>query len=148
MKRHPALLILSREHHAALSLALAAKRAVQVGEGEVRAVARRALACYRDELLPHFAVEEETLLPLLEQAGEVQLVRRTLDEHRQLHELAATLASPVVDGEVLRRFGELLADHVRFEERELFDAAQARGVADGLPAVESRSAAASSCRLA
>lgn len=154
MKRHPALLALSREHHGALSLSLAARRAIQAGPAEVRAVAGRALACYRDELRPHFAVEEDVLLPALAAAGgtgNAALVARTLDEHRQLHELAAALDGPSPDGEALRRFGELLGDHVRFEERELFEAAQACGVADALAAAELDSGAsriARACRMA
>ena len=51
-----------------------------------------------------------------------EIVKRTLDEHAELRELNRRLAEP--DGETLARFATLLSDHVRFEERELFETAQ------------------------
>ena len=125
MKRHARLQELSREHHGALKLARDAKRAAASGGlAEMEKLARHVVDIFRAELEPHFRSEEGGVLVFLAQAGEHLPVQRTLDEHRELRQLAAALQQP--DGPTLLRFGELMAAHVRFEERELFETAQAR----------------------
>lgn len=125
MKRHPELLQLSREHHGALKLARNARLAAASGAGEaVLAAARQVAAQFPLELDPHFLSEELNLLPRLEKAGEHLLVDRTLADHGQLRRFAKILATQP-DQETLASFASLLADHVRFEERELFEAVQA-----------------------
>jgi len=125
MKRHPDLLQLSREHYAALKLARDARRAAGSGNAnEVAALAQRVVALFAAELDPHFRVEEQGILVLLAEAGEHDLAGRTLADHAELRRLARRLATP--DAETLLGFAELLGAHVRFEEREVFDAAQAR----------------------
>ena len=123
MKRHPDLQQLSREHHGALKLSRDARRAAESGNrNEVAALARRVGQTFPNELDPHFCIEERGILILLAQAGQHALVARTLAEHGELRRLAESLATPEAD--VLLRFAELLGAHVRFEERELFEAAQ------------------------
>lgn len=125
MKRHPELLQLSREHYGALKLARDAKRAAASGTpGDVAALARRVVEAFAAELDPHFQVEELGILVQLAQAGDRELVAHTLADHAELRRLASLLATPTAD--TLLRFAELLAAHVRFEEREVFEAAQTR----------------------
>ncbi len=128
MKRHPALVALSREHHTALSLANRVRKAAATGDAELLEAARaEVVARFETELEPHFAAEELSLLPELASAGEIVLVERTLDEHRELRALVHALASREAAPEpaqCLGDFGALLAAHVRFEERELFERAQ------------------------
>ena len=124
MKRHEWLQELSREHHLALRLALAAKRAVAADDpAQIRAAATLCAEAFGSDLEPHFVREENDVLPLLAQAGASALVERTLNEHDEMRRLAARLNE--ADPATLERFGELLGAHVRFEERELFEAAQA-----------------------
>lgn len=123
MKRHLDLLQLSREHYGALKLARDARRAAESGKpGDVAALAQRVVQTFAGELDPHFHVEEQGILVLLAQAGEHGLVARTLADHAELRRLAGALSQPAAD--TLMRFAELLGAHVRFEEREVFDAAQ------------------------
>ena len=125
MKRHPELLQLSREHYGALKLARDARRAAESEEASaVRALAQRVVQTFAAELDPHFCVEEQGILVLLAQAGQHDLVARTLADHTELRRLAKALATP--DADTLLRFAELLGTHARFEEREVFEAAQAR----------------------
>ncbi|WP_341678091.1 hemerythrin domain-containing protein [Niveibacterium sp. SC-1] len=116
MKRHPALIELSREHHGALSLARRIALA-EVGTTEWNALRTRVLGPFRSELMAHFADEETRLLPLL---GDTQpaAVERLLDEHRALKRLLDALKSGEVDA--MKKFGTLLSAHVRFEERQFF----------------------------
>ncbi len=72
------------------------------------------------ELEPHFQNEEMNFLPRLANGGQDALIRRTLKDHEQLRALALTAQQG--DQHALQNFGKLLAEHVRFEERELFPA--------------------------
>ena len=84
--------------------------------------AEKIIDLFASELEPHFQTEESELLPALTAAGASPLVERTLAEHAELRDLNRRLAEP--DCEILARFATLLHDHVRFEERELFETAQ------------------------
>ncbi len=117
MKRTPRLLALSREHHTALKLA---RRLAIDPAAEVPAAVAGAVIAERPVLLGHFAEEERDLLPELLRFGEQALADRLLDEHRQMEILSAMHHDPVA----LERLGVLLAAHVRFEERELFEVLQ------------------------
>lgn len=122
MKRSSNLIKLSREHHGALVLA---KRAQGFGLSRSDAADEfmaRLLRTFADELEPHFQDEENTLLPAIQLAGAGPLVERTLAEHVELRGLIERIRQG--DLASLRRFGIALAAHVRFEERELFPAAE------------------------
>lgn len=119
MKRHERLQDLSREHHAALRLALHARRAAASGDHAlIDAASAAVVTAFHAELDPHFVVEEQTLLPLLTRSGEDVVVARIEREHAEMRRLAARLQDP--DADTLAAFGELLNSHVRFEEREMF----------------------------
>jgi len=122
MKRHPALTRLSREHHSALVLA---KHALRASGGELGAVSHFVAEVGRifaRDLEPHFQFEEKLLLPALLSVGQFSAVERTLAEHAELRSLA--IQPGINQPEILRRFSEALAEHVRFEERELFPLAE------------------------
>ncbi len=131
MKRDPRLRTLSSDHHRALVMA---RRMERAGEAEVvptPEMLRELEAFCREELAPHFAQEEKLLLPALERHGEQALVERTLREHAEMMELAEHLEQR----EALRRLAQLLKQHVRFEEQELFEVAQAKLTAAELDAL-------------
>lgn len=131
MQRSPALVELSREHHQALKLARDARLAAESGQDSAIAQnAQNIIRVYHDELETHFQIEEHDLLPILAQAGAADLVQRTLAEHTKLRELIQQLQQP--NAACLAHFGELMHNHVRFEERELFAAAQAAGLPEKL----------------
>lgn len=123
MRRSEALIELSREHHGALSLAQRARLVAGNGDAAaVEGIAAKVGERFRTELLPHFEEEERWLLPLLRQQGETALAERTLAEHAELAQLAERLRLPSREG--LLAFADALTRHVRFEERELFPAAE------------------------
>jgi len=116
MKRDPRLRSLSNDHHRALVMA---RKMNNVGNITPDILKEIKIFC-SDELKPHFFQEESTLLPALKKYGENEIVERTLREHAQMVELAARLEQ---DG-VLQQFAQLLKQHVRFEEQELFEVSQ------------------------
>ena len=139
MKRHPALAPLSREHHSALVLA---KRALRASTGGFDAInhfvaeVERVFAC---DLEPHFQLEERWLLPALIRVGQSKAVEQTLAEHAKLRLLAS---QPGINRpEILRRFGNALAEHVRFEERELFPLAESTLDEEALESIREGTAA-------
>jgi len=121
MKRSSGLRSLSSEHHTAL--ALARRAALAIDTDNVANAWSDVVSYFETELETHFRQEETLLLPALAQAGETDLVQRTLAEHAQLR---ALVNGQTRDAETLRLFTGLLQAHVRFEERELFAIAQAR----------------------
>ena len=123
MKRHATLLQHSREHHTALRIARLARFAVDSGSPEAIAQTAATIVEQYPELIEaHFRSEEEGFLQQLKAIGQDELVARTLADHARLRELGQRLSQP--DAATLAEFGTLLNDHVRFEERELFEIAQ------------------------
>lgn len=117
MKRDEALRPLSREH---LNALLAAK---VLREGnDVEAVSGVFLEFWEAEGQRHFRIEEEVLLPKWALHAEVDRpgVARMLEEHLAIRREALRLEAGEASLEEAQRFGQLLHDHVRFEERELF----------------------------
>ena len=123
MKRHPALIPLSHDHHRALVEARRLRQAADTPESATAATAF--LRFFADETARHFREEEELLFPSVlefEEARE-RLVQALL-EHQRLRALTARLEQLVSTGgevdETMRELGHLLEAHVRLEERELF----------------------------
>ena len=117
MKRAPALQPLSRDHLQALLAAKRLRSATDAG-----AASRDFLAFWESEGQHHFRVEEEVLLPgwALHCAVDRVAVARMLDEHLAIRREALRATAEEASIEELRDLGQLLNDHVRFEERELF----------------------------
>ena len=130
MKRHPALVALSEDHHHEL---VQARRllAASAGSPEERTRAASAyVGLFFSETVEHFRREEETVFPLYarQASASAELLERVLREHMELHGLARALraeaAAGEVSGETLEALGSLLRAHVRLEERELFEDVQ------------------------
>lgn len=119
MKRSPELAPLSREHNTALKLARDARRAATDGHDRDVAAAWRALCrCWYTEMGAHFRAEETLLFPILRQHGATELL---LQLHREHQAMRTVLEDPGrQDRQRLGILGEVLRDHVRREEREVF----------------------------
>jgi len=121
LKRHDALQPLSREHFNGLVLARRLREAAG-GDAEAGRRAMRELdAAWRNELEGHFEDEERLLAGLVP----ADMERRLHDEHAAIRALAMRLlrSSPAANEE-LTRFASMLQKHIRWEERELFPAAE------------------------
>jgi hypothetical protein len=132
LRRDPALVPLSQDHHAALMQAQALTRAaagVPPFTGPPERTARGFLAFRQNELIGHFADEEDVLVPVGERV-DPEGTARVRAEHAQMNALAAALESALAEGrdprQIMEELGSLLHDHVRFEERGWFETLQAR----------------------
>lgn len=123
MKRHPALIPLSHDHHRAL---VEARRLRRAAAGPAAAATAEAfLRFFADVTVRHFREEEELVFPAVVDCEEArELLVQALLEHQRLHALAARLQRQLEGGGsvggLMRELGELLEAHVRLEERRLF----------------------------
>ena len=120
MRRSEALAGLSRDHHQALFVAQRLRRADAATARDARAAF---LDFWQAHGRAHFVAEEVVLLPELAPLGadERPEVVRTVLEHTAIRRAAARLAvQPEPAPGELHALGDLLHDHVRFEERVLF----------------------------
>ncbi len=121
MQRSPALLGLSREHHEALLLGRRAGSAEPHGAA-AEALREHLLARWAAQFEPHFALEEEVLLPALTAAGCGAEASEALAQHTELRRLIECLRAG--DLKALAAWGQAMQVHVRFEERQLFPLAE------------------------
>jgi hemerythrin-like domain-containing protein len=141
MKRSNELRPLSAEHHQALLVAFQLKKSLE-GHPEAAGAPRElpgllSLARRFEEqvLRPHVKAEEELLSPHLGAAD----ARRLAFEHAELGRLleAARHATMAAQRTALAAFADLLERHVRWEERELFPAAEVGFAAEVLASIGS-----------
>lgn len=131
-KRDPALLPLSHDHHHALVIAMLMRRA---SDESAAGTAHAFRDFWHADCREHFEVEEAHLYPaFVAQFGEDHpALHRALAEHAEIRESVQRMeGSSEPDGAELNRIGELLAGHVRLEEREIFPMLEAELPADKL----------------
>jgi len=127
VKRHPAFVPLSRDHHHALVLARGLQTDGPAGTlpAELGARVAHTVRVFVEELEPHFRCEEDVLLSRLR--GRDPELDRACDDVQDDHEtLRAMIAELTIDPNAQRldAFGRKLEAHVRLEERALFETAQ------------------------
>lgn len=124
MKRHEALIPLSRDHHGSLILARLLRSDAPPYKGlphDAEGKAEYALKHYREELLEHFD-REEKMIPVL------MGINPTLDsllacmktEHQELHSLFNSININRELFNQLDTIGRALESHVRKEDRVIF----------------------------
>ncbi len=129
MKRHPALVPLSRQHHDVLALGVFIDRGLR-GSPAAATVADlrdRALSLWELEIRGHFEVEERVVFPAARQMIEdPSLVDLLLADHAAVRGKFSELerCEPQAAMGLLLELRELLVAHTRREERELFEAVQ------------------------
>jgi hypothetical protein len=129
LRRSEALRSLSRDHHHALVIAQALRRA-----DEAPRAARQFLEFWKQHGELHFRGEDEVLLPLWAFLGELnaEAAARVAREHLSIRRAAIALESGRSSLEQVHGLGEELEAHVRYEERELFPLLEADLDDDGL----------------
>lgn len=113
------MLSLSREHQTSLVMARDARRAASTGDPTVLSAAIRDIESHWATLLVRHFEMEERLLETVGSAFAAEVAARIRAEHEELRRLACNTCelTPI---DRLRRFGELLGSHVRYEERIAF----------------------------
>jgi len=131
IRRHKTLQPLSREHHNSLLLCwkirTGFRKKIEVGR----------IKCYVDwffieHVQPHFEQEEKYVFPILGMQHE--LVKQAMTHHRRLTRLFNSLEEIE---KVLGQIEEELEQHIRFEERILFNEIQQIATLEQITLVES-----------
>lgn len=124
MKRNEHLHILSHQHHNGLMAVLFLKKGV-AKQADPAVMQDFVLQIWEQELRRHFLAEEIELHPeRLHVPGLVDYYEKMKREHAAIRALILLFKSGPVFFEEIRKFYELLEQHIRFEERELFERIQ------------------------
>lgn len=129
-KRNIVLQPLSREHHFALLLGWKINEGLRLAV-EIDRINRYLKWFSKAMLFKHFAEEETHLFPIL---GEQHpLVLQAKSEHKKMVEL---LSLDSLNSTQLAQFANILKDHIRFEERELYNEIQRVATVEMLASLE------------
>lgn len=130
---------MSEDHHNALVIALRCRRFAEGEfEAELTSIRANVLDFFNRAIEPHFEIEEDLLLPALLEIDESEMHDRIASEHARLR---AAAAAGLPDTTSFGAFGTLLDDHVRFEERIVFEQVQERLPQEVLGEIETKSRA-------
>lgn len=118
VKRHQALQPWSHDHHHGLLLSWKIKKGFSLGIDPLR-IKNYTDWFWNSQLKIHFKTEEEFIFPIL--GNENTMVQQALKEHQKLKTL---FESQEDVSHTLSEIERLINDHIRFEERVLFNAIQ------------------------
>lgn len=131
IRRHKALQPLSRDHHHGLLLSWKIRQGIKKGIDAERMMTY-ARWFWDTQLQQHFEVEEKHIFPILGDAN--PMVKKALNDHRRIARLLTSTDSDKKQS--LSLVGEELDNHIRFEERELFNVIQETATVDQLQLIE------------
>lgn len=129
MRRHSALVQLSKDHHQGLLLAqvlMMKDKAYQGYPTDSKGKADYTLSFFNSELIKHFKIEEDILFPIVKNLSNEldMLIEELITEHQKFHEMLKKIKNDRRNYEFLFDFGKLLESHIRKEERQLFEMIQ------------------------
>lgn len=130
IKRHTSLQPLSRDHHQGLIFALRISKAVKKGI-EPQRIKKYCRWFWANQLQEHFTIEEKVVFPVLGTSH--SLIKRALEEHRRIE---ALISEENIASSSLLELSKLLENHIRFEERELFNEIQSQASKTELEKIE------------
>ncbi len=118
IKRHQAIVSFSKDHHFGLLLVW------KIRQGLQKSIAPERIASYvqfffEADLNKHFSDEEQLLFSRLA-ATDVLRVQAE-QEHAAIYQLVKEISQQPTDTALLTRLADALEQHIRFEERSLFN---------------------------
>ena len=127
MLRDPNLVPLSRQHQHALALCVRIQRALRTGSVDLTMWQSEIRQHFADEVRFHFEAEERVLFPVARRFDELAALADELtSDHERLRVYFADSEQGRMDQQELEAFATALSDHIRKEERQLFEALQQR----------------------
>ena len=123
MLRDKNLVPLSRQHQHALALCVRIERSLPIGEADLPQWRAEVGQQFEQEIRIHFLAEEQVLFPAAREFAELTpLIEELTADHGWLRERFASAQS--MSGEDLSAFACRLSNHIRKEERQLFERMQ------------------------
>ena len=125
MLRDKNLIPLSHQHQHALAMCVRLERALAKGDADLKAWQQEIAGIWESEIRYHFEAEEKVLFPAAEKYASLKpLVKQLLSEHVTLRDFFARAQAGRLDAASLKTFGATLSQHIRTEERQLFEECQ------------------------
>ncbi len=125
MLRDKNLIPLSHQHQHALAMCVRLDRALAKGDADLNAWQKEMVGMWESEIRFHFEAEEKVLFPAAEKYARLRpLVKQLLAEHGTLRGFFARAKTRRLDAAALKAFCETLSQHIRTEERQLFEECQ------------------------
>src|SRR5215469_360829 len=125
MLRDKNLIPLSRQHQHALALCVRIERAVPIDDTQLADWQAEVAQQFAAEIKVHFAAEEQIVFPAARTFGELNpLIGDLLADHQWLRACFAKAEARQSSQEELLAFARRLSEHVRKEERQLFERLQ------------------------
>jgi hemerythrin-like domain-containing protein len=125
MLRNRNLVPLSRQHQHALALCVRIERALPIAESDLGTWQAEIVQHFRAEIRIHFAAEEEFVFPAARVFPELSpLVDELSSDHAWLRQRFAEAETQLLSGVAIADFARRLSEHVRKEERQLFERLQ------------------------
>ncbi len=125
MLRDKNLVPLSRQHQHALALCVRIDRASPIAESKLLQWQREMAQQFEAEIKIHFAAEEQILFPAARSFSDLNsLVDELLGEHALLRVCFTKAEAGQMRSDEITDFARKLSEHVRKEERQLFECLQ------------------------
>lgn len=120
IKRHAALVPLSKDHHFGLLLSWKIRQGIK-HQIETERICRYIIYFFDQDLQHHFREEESLLFAFF---PEEEAIQQAVKEHGEIRRMVNDFRIQHTDKEALETFADLLERHIRFEERTLFNRLQ------------------------
>jgi hemerythrin superfamily protein len=123
--RDISLIPLSRQHQHALALCVRIDRAQPIADRDLPVWQEEIKQQFRQEIDLHFSAEEEVLFPVARNFPDLVPILEDLTfEHSLLRREFSKAETNSMSAEDLLRFAKKLSEHIRKEERQLFERLQ------------------------
>lgn len=135
IKRHQAMVSFSKDHHFGLLLVWKIRQGLQKSVAPER-IAGYVRFFFEADLAKHFSDEEQLLFSRL---AETDVLRVQAEkEHATIYQLVKDIGQQPTDASLLTQLADALEQHIRFEERSLFNHLQQHIPEAELQAIENR----------
>jgi hemerythrin-like domain-containing protein len=125
MLRDKSLIPLSHQHQRALALCVRIDRAQPIPIKDLQPWQSEIEQHFKQEINCHFSAEEQVLFPTARQFPElIPLVEELIADHAALREAFDQAKARSMTAESLPAFAQQLSNHIRKEERQLFERLQ------------------------
>jgi len=125
MLRDKSLIPLSHQHQRALALCVRIDRAQPIPAAELETWQSEIEQHFEQEINIHFSAEEQVLFPAARRLPElIPLVEDLIADHTALRESFSQAKAYSMSTETLSTFARRLSNHIRKEERQLFERVQ------------------------
>lgn len=118
IKRSPVLIEFSRDHHFGLLLVWKIRQGLKNNIAPER-ISSYILYYFKNDLLNHFTEEEKLLFNRLNEQSELR--KKAESDHATIYQQIEEIKKNKNDSKLITQFADKLEEHIRFEERELFN---------------------------